>query len=57
MSLEYINKLVDIDKYYLYYEYQPILSSDNLKQLRQEIKKKKSSQKRHKNVCCTFWNK
>ena len=40
MSLEYINELVDIDKYYLYYEYQPILSSDNLKQLRQEIKKK-----------------
>lgn len=38
MDLNYINKLIDVEKYYLYHEYKPILSANNLKQLRQEIK-------------------
>lgn len=38
MDLKYIDKLIDVDKYYLYYKNEPILSAENLKKLKQDIK-------------------
>ena len=38
MNLDYIDKLVDTDKYYLYYKNKPILYADNFKKLEREVK-------------------
>ena len=39
MNLDYIDELVDIDAYYLYYKNKPILSATGLKNLKSKIKK------------------
>jgi|SaaInlStandDraft_4_1057021.scaffolds.fasta_scaffold31178_3 hypothetical protein len=39
MDLDYINDLVDIDKYYLYFKKEPILSANTMKELKKKIKK------------------
>lgn len=38
MDLDYINELVDVKKYYLYYNNKPILSATTMKTLASEIK-------------------
>ena len=38
MNLDYIDELVDVDKYYLYYKNKPILSATGLKNLKSKIK-------------------
>jgi hypothetical protein len=38
MNLDYIDELVDVDKYYLYYKNKPILSALGLKNLKSKIK-------------------
>ena len=50
MDLTYIDKLVDVDKYYLYYKNKPILSAPNLKKLKQEIKEKINSPEKDQKV-------
>lgn len=39
MDLDYIDNIVDTEKYYLYYKNKPILFSSNMKNLKAEIKK------------------
>lgn len=39
MDIDYIDELVDTDKYYLYYKNKPILSAIGMKNLKLEIKK------------------
>ncbi len=40
MDLSYIHELVDMDKYYLYYKDEPILSAQGMKALKAELKEK-----------------
>lgn len=38
MDLKYIDKLLDVDKYYLYYKGKPILSAETMTKLKKKIK-------------------
>jgi GTPase Era involved in 16S rRNA processing len=39
MNLDYVDKLLDINKYYLYYKHKAILSANSQKELEKEVKK------------------